>query len=283
MLSLGARGKRYLGVFSVLLAFGAIGVLVPSPADAHFKIDTPPSWMSQDSVGGPQKTGPCAAIPNIALGDTAGTPTNTVTVVQSGQTISVSITVTIAHTGWFRIALVEGASSTQTLTTLADPQATTCTPAIMTNPVWSTTQPIIADGLPAGSTATTSQSGNQAFSITIPASASCTSARPCTLQVIMVMTDHTVGDCYYHHCADISIGTGTDAGGGTAGGTGTAGSTGTGGLAGSGGNSAGAGGTEVPVKPGTGCGCVLSSRGGASWAMIAAGLVALATARRRRR
>jgi MYXO-CTERM domain-containing protein len=256
MLSMSARGKRYLGVLFPLLAFGAVGVLVPSPADAHFKIDAPPSWMSQDTVGGPQKTGPCGAVPNTGLGDTAGTPTNTVSVVQSGQPISVSVTVTVPHPGWFRFALAEGASSTQTLATIADPQAqtgTNCTPAILANPIWSPTQPIIADGLPAGSTAGTVQSGNQTFSVTIPESASCTGAQPCTLQVIMVMTDHPAGDCYYHHCADISIGSATDAG------------------------------TEVPVKPAPGCGCVLSSRGGASWAMVAAGLVALASVRRRRR
>ena len=329
MRSFGARDNRMLG-----LAFGAIAVLLPSAASAHFKLDTPACWMSQDAVGGPQKTGPCAAVPNISLGDAAGTPTNAVTVFQSGQTISVSITVTVAHPGWFRIALAEGASSTQTLTTIADPQAqagTNCTPAIMKSPVWSPTQPIIADGLPAGSTASTNQTGNQTFSVTIPAAASCTSAKPCSLQVIMVMTDHPVDDCYYHHCADITVGSGTGGGGaagsstgtagtsgaagqpgtagtsgaagqpgtagtsgaggepgtagtsGTAGRPGTAGTSGAGGLPGAGGNSSGAGGAEVTAKSGSGCGCVLAPRGGASWALLATGLAALAMARRRRR
>jgi Lytic polysaccharide mono-oxygenase, cellulose-degrading len=293
------RGNhRVASVLAPCLALGAIGLGLPSPAEAHYILDAPACWMSQDAVGGPQKNGPCAAVPNTNLGDVAGTPTNAVTVFQSGQTISVSITVTIAHPGWFRIALAEGASSTQTLTTIPDPvpqAGTNCTPAIMKSPVWSPTQPIIADGLPAGSTASTQQTGNQTFSVTIPASASCSSARPCSLQVIMVMTDHPAGDCYYHHCADISFGAaGTDGGGtttggaGTAGGAGktgsagTAGSAGTGGSPGLGGSPAGAGG-EVPAKSGSGCGCILSSSGGASWAMIATGLVALAMARRRRR
>ena len=143
-------------------------------ATAHFKITdptTPPqpatvqSWMSQDSVGGPQKTGPCAAVPNTALGDSAGTPVaNAVTVVQAGQKVTIPVTITIAHPGWFRISLFEGPSSGQTLTTLPDPKAqagTNCTPAIMANPVWSPTQPVLADGLPAGSTASTNQSGDQ--------------------------------------------------------------------------------------------------------------------------
>jgi hypothetical protein len=215
MLLLGGRGSRHTTVLVRSLAFGAIGVLAPSAAHAHFKINAPTSWMSQDSIGGPQKNGPCAAVPNTALGDSVGTPTNTVTVLQSGQTLPVSVTATVAHPGWFRIAMVEGASSTQTLSTLPDPQAqagTNCTPAIVKNPVWSPTQPVIADGLPAGSTASTQQTGTQTFQITIPKSASCTSTQPCTLQVIMVMTDHPASDCYYHHCADISIASAADAG-----------------------------------------------------------------------
>lgn len=215
MLLFGGKGSRFVAAIVPWLAFGAVGLLTPSTANAHFKINAPASWMSQDSIGGPQKNGPCAAVPNTVLGDSTGTPTNAVTVLESGQMVPVSVTVTVAHPGWFRIALVEGASSTQTLMTLSDPKAqtgTNCTPAIMKNPVWSPTQLVIADGLPAGSTASTQQTGTQTFQVTIPKSASCTSARPCTLQVIMVMTDHPASDCYYHHCADVSTGAAADAG-----------------------------------------------------------------------
>jgi hypothetical protein len=276
---LDGKGSRYIAALAPSLAFCAVTILTPSLAHAHFKINSPASWMSQDSVGGPQKNGPCAATANTALGDSAGTPTKMVTVLDSGQTVPVSVTATVAHPGWFRIALVEGSSSTQTLSTLADPQAqsgTNCTPAIVKNPVWSTTQPIIADGLPAGSTASTQQSGTQTFQVTIPKSATCTSTQPCTLQVIMVMTDHPANDCYYHHCADISTGTASDAGSdsastdapvgkdasnvaggsggsrgaGGAGGPGSGGLTGTGGSAGEGGvssmgGSAGSGGVTA--------------------------------------
>jgi hypothetical protein len=50
--------------------------------------------------------------------------------------VTVPVTITIGHPGWFRISLFEGPSSGQTLTTLPDPQAqaqTNCTPAIMTS------------------------------------------------------------------------------------------------------------------------------------------------------
>src|SRR5664279_3175238 len=93
------------------LAVGAIGILTSSPAEAHFKLTAPASWLSQDSVGGPQKNGPCAAAPNTALGDPVGTPTKVVTALQSSQTVPVSVAVTVGHPGWFRIALVEGPSS----------------------------------------------------------------------------------------------------------------------------------------------------------------------------
>ena len=274
----GGKGSRPLPRLASWLAVLAIVGLTPTPTHAHFKLNSPASWMSQDSVGGPQKNGPCAATPNTSLGDTAGTPTNTVTAFQSGQTIPVSVTATVGHPGWYRIALVEGASSTQTLSTLADPQAqtgTNCTPAIMSNPVWSTTQPILGDGLPAGSTASTQQTGTQTFQVTIPKSASCTSTKPCALQVIMVMTDHPANDCYYHHCADISLaaaadagsdaagtdagrdasatgGSGASAGAGGAGGNGAGGVTGLGGTANAGGSTGSGGVTGRGGSTGTG-------------------------------
>jgi hypothetical protein len=312
MLSIGAKGKRYLGVLSRLLAFGAIGALAPSPADAHFKITdptTPPqpatvqSWMSQDSVGGPQKNGPCGAVPNTSLGDSPGTPVpNAVTVVQPGQTITVPVTITIGHPGWFRISLFEGPSASQTLTTLPDPKAqagTNCTPTIMTDLVWSTTKPVLADGLPAGSTASTQQTGTKTFRVTIPSNASCSPAQPCALQVVMVMTDHPANDCYYHHCADVVVGSGTTDGGSRSGSGGSGGATvgsggstaGSGGAtAGSGGSTAGSGGSAAAGGPGTstpskssGCSCISAGRDQASWVVGAAGALALVIARRRPR
>lgn len=294
MLSIGAKGKRHLGLLSPLLAFGIMGVVAPSPADAHFKITdptTPPqpatvqSWMSQDVAGGPQKNGPCGAVPNTALGDSPGTPVpNAVTVVQPGQTITVPVTITIGHPGWFRISLFEGPSASQTLTTLPDPKAqagTNCTPTIMTNLVWSPTQPVLADGLPAGSTASTQQSGAKTFQVTIPSSASCSPAQPCALQVVMVMTDHPADDCYYHHCADVVVGSGTTDGGNPSGSGGSGGSGGT--TAGSGGSAAAGGpGTATPSKS-SGCSCMSAGRDQASWVVGAAGALALVIARRRRR
>jgi hypothetical protein len=261
------RGRNR-SVLAPIVLLGGIVLLAPARATAHFKLTdptTPPqpatvqSWMSQDSVGGPQKNGPCGAVPNTALGDSPGTPVpNAVTVVQAGQKVTIPVTITIPHPGWFRIALYQGPSSGQTLTTLPDPKAqagTNCTPAIMANPVWSPTQPVLADGLPANSTASTNQSGTKTFQVTIPSSASCSTAQPCTLQAIMVMTDHPVGDCYYHHCADLAVGSGATGGTNGTGGSnvGTGGSSvGTGGAISTGGVTGTGGGTATGGSIGTG-------------------------------
>jgi len=122
-------GKRPAALAGTALA-AAMVLLAPARAGAHFAITAPAnppqpatvqSWMSEDSVGGPQKNGPCAATPNTQLGDSQGTEvTNALTVVQPGETVTIPVTVTVAHTGWFRISLAQGTSKSQTLTTLPD-------------------------------------------------------------------------------------------------------------------------------------------------------------------
>ena len=76
----------------------AIGALAPSVAHAHFTLDAPPSWMSQDALGSPQKQSPCG-------NESGGTATGMVTAFQPGQKITLKWTEIIAHDGWFRIAL----------------------------------------------------------------------------------------------------------------------------------------------------------------------------------
>ena len=206
---LGIASARCAGpwVFGAVLAGGAV-LFAPATASAHFILNVPACWESQDTLGSPQKNGPCAAIPNASLEpDVVGIPSDVVTGgILPGSTVSITVTVTIAHPGWYRVSLVQGTSATQSLTSLPDPPiTTTCTATIINNPVWSPTQPVIADNVPTGS---------RTFQVTIPQNAVCTDAAPCTLQVVMVMTDHTPSDCFYHHCADISSGVGTAADGG---------------------------------------------------------------------
>jgi hypothetical protein len=204
---------------------GSSLLLAPRLAQAHFMLDSPMSWWSQLTDGTPQKQAPCG---NEAASGTAAS--GTVTVFAPGQTVPVQVTATIAHPGWFRISLKEGASSTQNTQTLPDPAelgaqgtAQQCTPAFIDNPVWSPTQPVLADklGIPAATPNATDslQSGTQTFNVTIPSNANCTHAAPCTLQVVMFMTDHSFPTCNYHHCADIAVEAGGTSTGGTSGGS----------------------------------------------------------------
>ena len=273
----------------VALSFlGLLDVLVAGRAEAHFMLDAieisptdvkmPVSWMSQDSMGSPQKTGPCG-------NEGGGTKTSIVTDVTGAQTISIVVESTIAHKGWWRVGLAEGPSSTQTLTTMPEQTFQTgamCVPSIMSNPVWSTSQPIIADGLPQGSSTSTLQTGMLSLKVTIPRTASCTASKPCALQVVMVMTDHTAPSCYYHHCADIITsgasgsasggaggGSGSGAAGGAAGTRGSAGANGSGGVSASGGSdgsggSNGSGGTGGSSSSGGAPGSGGSSSSGGS-------------------
>ena len=237
------------------LVLGVSVLLVPSLTQAHFQLIAPQSWWTQLSDGSPQKTAPCGNEP--ATGTSA---TKMVTTVQPGQTVSVQVTATVSHPGWYRISLKQGASATQTIAAFPDPptlgaagSAQQCTPAFIDNPVWSPTQPVLADklGLPAGSTSTTTvQSGTKTFNVTIPPTATCTAASPCTLQVLMFMTDHPSGSCNYHHCADIAVQTGATGGGGHGGAAGSGGG-GKGGAAGSASNATG-GTTASGGAPGTG-------------------------------
>jgi hypothetical protein len=269
---------------AVTISVGCLGLLVPGAADAHFMLMAPASWWSQAADGSPQKTAPCGE-----EGATGTAATGTVNVYQSGQPVAVTVMSTVAHPGWWRISLRQGAAATQNGTTFPDPTpmgaaGTTlqCTPAFINNPVWSPTQPVLYDklGLPAGSTSTTMvQSGMQTFQVTIPSSAQCSNASPCTLQVLMIMTDHPAASCNYHHCANMAMagttsGTGGTTGAGDAGasdgGTGAGGAkSGTGGTtigpSGTGGATTGAGGTAAGVGGATaGVGGAAAGIGGAT-------------------
>jgi len=260
--------RKFVAPSILGLSLSLLGTLAPAPAQAHFKLNAiddkmDVSWMSQNAQGAPQKTGPCAAV-GMGASDPAGTPTGKVTDVKAGQMVSIAVEGTVGHPGWYRVSLIEGPSSSQTLTTLPDPKLQTkCTATMINNPVWSSTQPVIGDALPAGSTATTNQSGTATLKVMIPQNANCTTAKPCTLQVVMIMTDHSPPDCFYHHCADITITGGSTSGGGGAGG-GASASGGAGGRAAAGGatGSAGAGGGTTTASGGTsGSGGVTASGG----------------------
>jgi hypothetical protein len=130
-----------------------------------------------------------------------------VTAFAPGEAITITLDEPIFHPGHYRVAL-----SVNDRSELPPPPPVTAgeTPCgsvpIMDPAVF----PVLADGMLQH---TEPFSGTQSFQVTLPSDVTCTH---CTLQVLEFMSDHAA-PCFYHHCADISIGAGggaceTDAG-----------------------------------------------------------------------
>jgi MYXO-CTERM domain-containing protein len=192
--------------------FGAL-LLLPKPAHAHFILQTPDSWMSEDSAGAPEKAGPCG-------NEGGGTPTNKVTAYQEGQKITVTIDEVVFHPGHYRISLsMKGATDGDKVqadfpddpTVTAGPPFNSGTMACASGPAMPCGSvpiqeppvfPVLADDVFEHCTAF---SAPQSVTITLPANVTC---EKCTLQVLEFMSDHGLnqpGGCFYHHCADVSI------------------------------------------------------------------------------
>ena len=170
-------------------------IAAPHLAEAHFVLEDPPSWMSQDSLGLPQKLGPCG---DELDGMDAATPTGTVTTVQEGQTITVTVHEVVFHPGHYRISLADDRSGLP-----AEPVVTVGSTPCGSVPIQSPAVfPVLADGVFVHTAPFTAP---QSVQITLPAGVTCTH---CTLQVIEFMAEHPLnvpGGCFYHHCADLSI------------------------------------------------------------------------------
>ena len=181
-----ARRRHMLGR---ALVVGSALVFAPVRAHAHFILVMPDAWMSQDSLGLPEKLGPCGD-------EGGGTPTGKVTVFQAGQTIAVTINEVITHPGHYRVALaVNDRSELPPEPTVTPSRLDPCASAAIQDPP---TFPILADNvLPH----TQAFGGPQTFMVTLPSDVTCTK---CTLQVLEFMSNHGA-PCFYHHCADISI------------------------------------------------------------------------------
>ena len=168
---------------------GLLAALLAAPgANAHFALRSPASWRVQDSLGDPQKVGPC--------GDEGTAPTTgAVTAFSPGETITIVLDETVFHPGHYRVALAVHDRSELPAEPPVTPGASPCgSVPIMTPPVF----PVLADGVLAHTEPFT---GTQSIQVTLPSDVTCTR---CTLQVLEFMTSHGQ-PCFYHHCADISI------------------------------------------------------------------------------
>ena len=217
------RRSSYALVVVVAAALSATGT-----ARAHFVLQSPAAWMSQDAAGAPEKLGPCG-------NEGGGTPTGTVTPFHPGDTVTVTVNEVVFHPGHYRFALSETGQSGLPAEPVVTPGANTpCGTAAIENPPM---YPVLADDV---FDHTAPFSTPQTIKITLPTNVTCTK---CTLQIIEFMSDHPLnnpGGCFYHHCADISIDSNSSGDGGGSGGSSGASSGGSGGGSG-GGSSSGAG------------------------------------------
>jgi MYXO-CTERM domain-containing protein len=196
------------------IAFGlaTLAFSVASSARAHFILQAPACWESQDSLGNPQKLGPCG-------NDGAGTPTNMITPYKPGDTVTITVNEVIFHPGHYRIALsVNDRSELPPEPTVTPGAGTPCGTVPVESPAMF---PVLADGV---FDHTAAFGGPQTIQVKLPTNVTC---KKCTLQVLEFMSQHPLnnpGGCFYHHCADISIDpgntTGGDAGGEVDSGTG---------------------------------------------------------------
>jgi hypothetical protein len=229
---------------------GAAVVLGTRVADAHFVLQAPDAMYQQGAGDGlPEKSAPCGQADS---GGPVAVATNIVDTFTEGQQITVTINEVVTHPGHYRVALAASMSALP-----ADPLASNATACSQATVESTPTLPVIADNQLVH---TSAFSGPQSFMVTLPAGFTCTN---CVLQVIELMTDHTPStNCFYHHCATLTIkapsttGSAGSAGGGSAGTTGTGGAVGS---AGAGGRGATGGAGGAPVTGAAGASAVGSA------------------------
>jgi hypothetical protein len=286
----------------VAAAICVSGVVASATAGAHIILvsdggaSVPKDWLVMTDVyGDPQKPTPCGG---------TGTPTNIVTAYHTGESVTLTWTEAIAHSGHFRIAFAPVSPAAATAAILPDPVVTTYTNSSNTEAsavaVTETGGSISAGGVvladnlfphciagdpcPTGVPVTGAPKTYSA-TVTMPTTP-CTN---CTLQLVQFMSYHPIDPSFfYHHCAAVTLTAppAEDAGKHGGGDAGSHGTTGTdagssSGNAGSGGDAVAAGQVQkAPTSTSSGCSLTAGRGAGAEWIL---GLLALPIARRRAR
>jgi len=170
--------------------------LVSLTAQAHFKLDTPASWIVQDDKGDPQKMAPCGG--TMADG---GTRTGAVTELQGGSMMPLAVTETVYHPGHDRVALARRTNRLPGDPVAVLKQTDNGTRSdhgvIVENPQL----PVLVDGLWKSQQRRT---GPLATEVRIP-NVDC---EGCVVQVLQFMENHPgfrEGGYSYHHCAIVNI------------------------------------------------------------------------------
>jgi hypothetical protein len=179
----------------IAVALAISGFAISASAEAHFDILTPePADSATDGGKGPPPCGPVA-------------DTNVITPAQGGHPLTLALSETVFHVGFYRVALALNApSELPPDNVVKDKQGNVLAPdsiALSDTAEYETTPifPVLADHLFAHDTP--DQSQFQA-DITLP-NVTCDK---CTLQVIEFMSNsnsNVGGGYFYHHCATLKI------------------------------------------------------------------------------
>jgi MYXO-CTERM domain-containing protein len=173
----------------VVLGLVAFAAALPQPAEAHFKMTAPASWIVENQIGDPQKQSPC--------GGEGGTPSNAVTTFRPGQTITIEFQETIYHPGHFRIALAQNRADLIDPVVTVDANQNSVSATIEAPPVL----PTLLDGF----FPRTANSGPSGTIFTQDVTLPNNECRNCTLQLIQFMTGHGPPNYIYFHCATVDI------------------------------------------------------------------------------
>jgi hypothetical protein len=187
------------------LALAGCSLLCSARAEAHFRLVQPPSWLNEDSLGGPQKGSPCG--PGNAMlivgDDVQPVPwSNVVTTFTAGQTVVLQLEETIYHPGYFRVSLARTRAAGATTADFPNPALTDPVDCHYDAKAVATGahDNVLADGL---FMAEGQDGTNRSLmpSIKLPDEP----CEECSLQVVQVMEGHPGSSCFYFHCADIRI------------------------------------------------------------------------------
>ena len=189
----GSRRLRTLGA-----AAGCAAALAVAPASAHFVLATPAASLEQNTIGDPQKLGPCGG-----TSQDPGTPTGTVTELAGGSTLHLKLREAVYHPGHYRVALARTPAQLpadpETLTREGPNGPISVSAAIAADPA----PPVLADGL-FPHTAPRAPGTFWEADLRVP-NVDC---KDCVVQVIQWMGEHGYnpdGGYTYHHCATVSI------------------------------------------------------------------------------
>lgn len=193
--------QSWVGLFTL----GILFAVCPTPAEAHFRLVMPPSWLTEDPLGSPQKGSPCGPGNRMLIlgDDVQPVPvSNIVTTFSAGQTISLQLEETVYHPGYFRVSLARTKPAEASTTDFPNPPLTDTVNCHYDRAAVPTGahDNVLADGLfTAEGQDGTGRSLMQ--SIKLPDEP----CEDCTLQVVQVMEGHPGSSCFYFHCAALQI------------------------------------------------------------------------------